>query len=661
MPQPNLAITVMERFTKSVLKRSAVIVAAVALVFGTAVPGAFAQTTTSAAQIAALQAQIAALQAQLAALSGGATVSAAFTRDLTIGASGAEVTRLQQWLISRVYAIPAGATGYFGTQTQAAVAAFQSANGITPAVGYFGPITRAKVNAMIVVTPGTPTTPTTPGDDDDDDGELEGGAGSIDSYELLSGLNNEEVGEDEEDAEVAGLEIEVDEGSDIELTAVRITFAQGTATNDDFEDFASEVSLWLDGEEVGRVDADEFDEDNDYSSNISLEDAIIRSGETAELIVAVSGATNLDTADEGDSWTVDFEQVRFRDADGAVITDNPGTAVRTFTFEEFSQAAGIEINVSESDDDEDINESRVISIDEDDTTDDVEVLAFTLEIEGDSDIALDSLPIDFTVTGTAADLEDVASEATLWIDGDEVSSENTTSGDDTIVFEDIDMDLEAGEEYQFVVSLDINEISGTLAEGDTIEAEFGEDQAATADFDAEDEAGDDVGDEVEGSVTGGPHSLSSTGITVEFVSAEEDVTNTADDVGESDQGTFRIVFDVTAEDEDIRIDRSCEEADGDTAGQGVEYSITNPDDNSTICTLSSSSSDSEDTANTYEVDEGDTRRFTLTVVATAVNDNFAQVQLESINWGTETDNSNANYYTFDLDEFQTGAIYLNDM
>jgi peptidoglycan hydrolase-like protein with peptidoglycan-binding domain len=38
----------------------------------------------------------------------------------------------------------------FGPLTRAALARFQKANGITPAVGFFGPITRARVNQMII-------------------------------------------------------------------------------------------------------------------------------------------------------------------------------------------------------------------------------------------------------------------------------------------------------------------------------------------------------------------------------------------------------------------------------------------------------------------------------------------------------------------------------
>ncbi len=69
-----------------------------------------------------------------------------FIRDLTIGSSGADVIALQTTLISKGFSIPAGATGYFGEQTRAALAEYQAANGIMPAAGYFGPKTRAVLN-----------------------------------------------------------------------------------------------------------------------------------------------------------------------------------------------------------------------------------------------------------------------------------------------------------------------------------------------------------------------------------------------------------------------------------------------------------------------------------------------------------------------------------
>ncbi|HEX7651141.1 MAG TPA: Ig-like domain-containing protein, partial [Candidatus Paceibacterota bacterium] len=81
--------------------------------------------------------------------SGGSVLGAEtfnFTRDLTIGSTGDDVTALQQILIDAgLLNIPAP-TGYFGPLTRAALAFFQRLHGIVPAVGYFGPITRALLN-----------------------------------------------------------------------------------------------------------------------------------------------------------------------------------------------------------------------------------------------------------------------------------------------------------------------------------------------------------------------------------------------------------------------------------------------------------------------------------------------------------------------------------
>jgi hypothetical protein len=133
--------------------------------FGMAVLPASAQTTASLqAQIQALLAQITQLQAQMGTTSSQTTTTSSysFTKDLTLGSTGADVSALQQLLITKGYLTAVSApTGYFGTLTQSALAAYQSANGITPSVGYFGPKTRAFLNSMGVSTSGSSSTTTT--------------------------------------------------------------------------------------------------------------------------------------------------------------------------------------------------------------------------------------------------------------------------------------------------------------------------------------------------------------------------------------------------------------------------------------------------------------------------------------------------------------------
>lgn len=624
------------------------------------------------AQIDALLAQIASLQAQI---SGDA--SATYTRDLTLGSTGTDVTSLQTYLVAQnkgakaqalAAAFAAGtAKGYFGPITQAALAEYQAAVGISPAAGYFGPITRAHLAAAAPPAPEEEEEP--------EEGELEGGAGSVDEYDLVSGLENEEVGEGQEDVDVAGLEMEVSDSSDLKFTAVTLDFDQGDADNDDFDEYASEVSVWLDGEEVARVDADKFDEDTAWRRTVTLDDgAIVQAGETGELVVAVSGASSIDGTDVGETWTVDFDQVRFVDATGASTSEDPGTAVRTMSFETFATSADLELKVALNEDDDDINDAHVIDIDDADDTNNVEFLSFTIEIEGDSDVTIDEIPVEINTVEEAGanfnDPDDVVSGATLWMDGDEIASESLSAADadndtEVVTFDDLDLELDAGSTTEFMVKLDLVSTADALDNADTIEVEMDADEVDA--IDAEDDSGEELAAaDLTGTADADAHAVYDSGVQIEFVSASSTRSFTADEAGESDTGEYKVTFKVTAFDADASIDRSTEDDDGaDAAGQGVVYDLTvsaaDEVDWAITATLASASTDTEDTANTFEVDEDTTRTFTLTVNVTPDEDSYVEVAIESINWGAADDNTNANYYTFSLDEFKTDSIFLNDM
>ncbi|MBP7967031.1 peptidoglycan-binding protein [Candidatus Woesebacteria bacterium] len=82
------------------------------------------------------------------------TVGLKFARDLRVGASGADVKKLQQILNSKGFVIATAGVGsvgnegtYFGPKTSAALLKFQKANGL-PAVGWAGPKTRAFLNTL---------------------------------------------------------------------------------------------------------------------------------------------------------------------------------------------------------------------------------------------------------------------------------------------------------------------------------------------------------------------------------------------------------------------------------------------------------------------------------------------------------------------------------
>lgn len=122
-----------------------------------------------------LNAQVQALLAQIATLQGSSTTSApgmgcyTFTRSHQMGDMGGEVMWIQKFLNTHgavVSSAGAGSPGnesdYFGAKTKAALAKWQAANGVSPAAGYWGPLTRAKAASVCASMPTVPTVPGVP-------------------------------------------------------------------------------------------------------------------------------------------------------------------------------------------------------------------------------------------------------------------------------------------------------------------------------------------------------------------------------------------------------------------------------------------------------------------------------------------------------------------
>lgn len=118
------------------------------------------QVTSILAVLASFDADAATIASVRAALSGsftGSVTSVAvhlFKSNLTAGSLGSEVKALQMFLNAHGYSIASSGPGSsgnetdtFGGLTRAALVKYQKAKGITPAVGYFGAITRAAMNA----------------------------------------------------------------------------------------------------------------------------------------------------------------------------------------------------------------------------------------------------------------------------------------------------------------------------------------------------------------------------------------------------------------------------------------------------------------------------------------------------------------------------------
>jgi len=673
--------------------------------------GAIAANAQSDSQtLEELQAQIQALQQQLAQLQGGSgsgTVMGCatnFTQNLSTGDRGNQVMQLQKFLNHRAQGVqvaagnapgsPGNETSYFGPATKAAVTQFQNMNatqvlqpvGLSQGTGYWGPSSRSHANNVCMQVRQARQDDDGDGDDgtdgtDGDDNKLEGGAGSINSADWVSKINNEEVGEGEDDRKVAGLEVEADEGSDIEIRAVQLDFSDENSDNNspDLDDYAEDVSIWLDGEKLAEVDADKFEDDNNYTKTVSLDmGAIIRAGEEENLEVAVSGLSNIDSNDAGDDWNVAFPTVRFKDAQGAVISDSSTGNIgndssserRVFNFETFATASSAELRVKISNN---TPSAQVIDVDNNNDTDDIEMLRFELKAKGDSDLRVRDLPVTFATSG--AKTEDIINNAELTVNGNDYSESvsNSAVANGTTTFSDFDETIPAGDTWEAVLMVDVNNVgTGNFTEGDELDA-----SVSAANMNAtrvDDESGQSLtNSDKTGTASGEIFAFYDNGIQLNLVSTDTDKVQ--EDGADNDTATMQIKYDVTTFGSNIFVSDSpsatttqSTNIDFQPSSDGVYYRVdqngaattTGLGDTLTVNNKSKAWINTGAT-NGVEITEDNTGKFTLTVDRTnsSTNDDGQyRTGLEAVTWNT-SDASHNSVYTFDLEDYETDYVFVN--
>lgn len=631
--------------TYNTTAKIAAVLAGLALVgssFAAFAPAARAQSTTD------LQAQINALLAQIAALQGntGTTAAVTFTQDLTLGSSGAQVTALQNWLISKGYAIAAGATGYFGAQTQAALAKYQAAEGISPASGYFGPITRAKVNASA----GGSTGGNGGSTGGNTGGDLSGGEANLTDYELRS--EESEGNEGEEGVEIATAEFDVEDG-DVRVERVEIEF---DAVSGSYEDqpwqYFDTLYLWVDGEEVADLDVsdrDEWDETTDdvYEVVFTGLDYVVEEGDMASITIAADIAQNIDTTDLAQDFDVSILDEGIRAVDSEGIQQYIGQDTDTVRFG-FGEEENGDLSIRESDENPD---AANLKVENDETSEEYTVFAFDIRNTEDVDSLLTELTIDTTISGTTT-TDRVIRNATLVVDGDEYDGDIQAADDGNIVFDDLDVLLAGDETTSFELMVEFTAQVGNYASGDTVRFDV-----APADIEAE---GDESGDSVEvadisGAADSELHTLSLTGFMVEAVSTAQAVTTT--DPLSSSYGTYTIKFDVTADEDDpIYVDDT---ASNSSSTAAVVFNILGSSYTGTTSATLVSTADM--TSGVYRVDAGDTETFTLTVVLDPSAAGQYRVEVDTVRYGTST-GASAYALTYDVStddaDFETDNINI---
>lgn len=672
-------LTKIMTIAKDFATKASVAFVAIAMLFTMFAPAAQAQSSADLqAQIEALLAQISGLQGSTQGTVAGGVCPYTWTRDLNVGAQGADVMKLQQFLNAnadtRVSATGAGSVGaeteFYGPATAAAVSKFQvmyradilTPSGLVNPTGYFGPSTRAKANSVCVagpvVTP-TPTDPDPTDPTDDEDMELSG-EGSLDRFEI-DDASDTDLQEGAEDEVIAELKLEATDG-DLEVTRMDIVLEADSLNDeqDPWEVFET-LSLWVDGKKVAEKAADDEDEylnEDDGSFRFSGFSIILPEDEEVEVFIGATIQGDVDGVDDSTSadWSVYVDEVRYFDADGVSdddsTTDEIGSS-NAVDFEIVQEGDGEELKFSLSSSNPDATD---IVVDTDQKTNDVTILEYTIEAE-DADIELNTLFVKI-LTSTTSSL--VIDDVSMDIEGDVFDAEGSASAaSTTTVFEfDIDGDVvvEEGEKVVVKVMVDFRaqESSNNVdryTNGTTIKASVTSVETDMTDA----EGSDDIAD-FSGTAVGEEHTLVAEGILVP-VDAVETATDTQ---GDNDQtGILTIEFDVTAVEADFYITDNVFGATSTT--NGVVYTLEGPNGFTATSSGVLSSTADEDTDGVYTVRDGETETFTLTVTVDTNTTGQHRISLSEINYSEDEDGiTGAELYTpTPAQDFRTSYININ--
>jgi len=431
---------------------------AFAIILGAVAIPASAQTTAELqAQIASLLAQITQLQAQL----GGATVtSATFTTDLTVGSKGADVTALQTWLVGKGFlTMPAGvAMGYFGSLTKVALAKYQVSVGITPAAGYFGPITRAKVNGSTTTTTTTTTVPpgaiTTPGAE-----------GTVSATESSAGtVSTVYVGDTQ--APVLGIKVTAT-GSDMPVQRMKFKLSESTGNYNTqfYTKVYSKLYVTEGGNVLASTDLNSSTVTKDgtsYYVTVSGFNSVVPKGSSKIYLIKLDAFSSIDSTVLARTFTVTVPTDGIRAVDGAGIDDYTGDtsiAASPDIAASLTESATLTLSLNASSPKK--NDVICSGGTNSDECDKLTLLVFDMKAQKDSVKVTDlNIQVDKTGGGGAN-----ASTTVYLYDGStEVANATVDSvSGDTAIFSDLDYTIGKDVTKTFTVKADIRSANTTRA------------------------------------------------------------------------------------------------------------------------------------------------------------------------------------------------------
>lgn len=586
-----------------------------------------ARAATSAelqAQIAALLAQIAALQAQVGGTSGSCY---AFTTDLTLGSNGEAVRQLQKQLNAKGYVVAtsgAGSVGnestYFGGLTRVALARYQAAMGISPAAGYFGPVTRARLNASCTDTnpgggTGTTTTSTV----------LKGGEASLTNFRL----RREDVAGSEGERDVAFATASFDvRGGDVRVERIELTASSTSSTlNVQPWRYFDRINVQAGGRTVASVDASSRSDWSQvrtgvYRLNVSNVGTIVRDRGTASLTLSADIADTIESTDLAQQFAFSIGDRAIRVTDAAGISQYAGNGNATVSFGfDTAENGDLAISLGANDPDASIlvaNRTRESS--------EYLVFAFDLKNSQDVDAIVTDLTIGVNGLNAGVNADSVIRRATLVSGNDRFDGDVTAN---SITFEDIDLGADGDRTTKAELRVRLARNATTTPVSFSLQS---------ADVRAEGvRSGDDAS--VSGSATSETHSIAYSGIEVTPVRVTSQTAGP-----DANVGSYVIEFRVKALENDVYIATSSDA----TGTVGATYQVGGTSYTGTSTSVLTSTANQ--TNGFYKVSQGQTRDFTLVVTLDPDAAGLYEVRLGTIRFGESS--SFADSIAFDVTGLQ---------
>lgn len=514
--------------------------------------------------------------------------------------------------------------GKFGPLTKGVFMTFQASKGIK-VDGIIGPVTAAQLAAC-----STGTTPV-----DNSGTVMSGTEGYLSNDAKLGAYNSTKVMEGDKDKVVFGFEV-LAKDADQKIDGLSIAL-QNTGTGSvKITRYASDISVWLDGKEIGRKSITNWSSDSSdvYTYRFTGMNGVVKQNMKGSVLIAISGTSTMDSTDAtNEAWKVNVgTSVSGTTNYVSAVSPNGryrdyGAALAQSTID-FQKAGGVssdqkfKVTTSASS-----PVAQTVQASNTADTSDKLLLAFDAKAEN-AGMIVQKVPVVITTTNGGADAvapnpEAILKTISLYANGTKLATESIPTGvsTQTVTFGNISKlaySIAANATVKFEVRADINDIENTgitstdFDNGDKIAVAV---NSSTMTVELDNINRDSVSN-VSGASVGSDQTFRADGMMVTMGAMSSSAT--ANNSGEILNRTISIPVTIKALDETVYVDDVAENAATPTGTEALAFTfedaagLTKTIANS--ATFTSSNAPVE--GNGYRIDAGTERSFTLTIIVT---------------------------------------------